>query len=186
MRRTDGDLVVIALAVLAAIAFMWLSAAGTTPAKSDSVRSWTPLATSAFLPLDPLVRPIHSPLAPTPVVSPRPAVRSSAPPTSKPGSTPRGGIGTAVGSVKGTATFYAYHPGQAAAGARLRDAIGPNWRGRLVEVRYGKRKPIYVVLTDFESSKIRGRTIDLDDSDFATLAGPGWYQRGVLSVTVTW
>lgn len=180
MKRTDGDLVVIALAVLAVIVFMWLSAAGPKPVKSDSIQAWTPLATSAFLPIDPIVRPIH--------VDPTPKLRETAQPspTHAPRvSPPAGGIGTAVGTVKGSASYYAYVPGGAAAAARLRDAIGPNWRGRRVTVWYGKRH-VSVVLSDFERSTIPGRLIDLNEGSFAALVGPGWHQRGRVWVEVTW
>ena len=96
---------------------------------------------------------------------------------------PKASIGTAVGAVKGSASFYAYVPGGAAAAARLRDAIGSNWRGRRVTVWYGSRH-VVVTLSDFESSLIPGRLIDLDEASFAALVGPGWYQRGRVSVEV--
>lgn len=170
-----------AAAALALVGILVAICLAPRPGASFTPTAYAPVATSAFLPINPLVRPIH--------VDPTPKLRETAQPspTHAPRvSPPTGGIGTAVGSVRGTATYYPYHPGQAAAGERLRNAIGPNWRGRTVEVQVRGRKPIYVVLTDFESSKIAGRTIDLDESDFATLAGPGWHQRGVLTVTVTW
>jgi hypothetical protein len=84
--------------------------------------------------------------------------------------------------VAGVATFYAYHQGQAAAAARLRDALGPDWRGLVVRVD-GPLGHLYVVLTDFESSLIPGRLLDLDARDFAAICGP--LSTGVCDVTVT-
>ena len=40
-------------------------------------------------------------------------------------------------SLRGIATWYAYRPGEAAAGPALRRALGKDWRGRSVVVRYG-------------------------------------------------
>jgi hypothetical protein len=84
--------------------------------------------------------------------------------------------------VAGIATFYAYHQGQAAAAARLRDALGPNWRGMVVRVD-GPLGSLNVRITDYESSKIPGRLIDLSSADFLTLCGP--LSRGICSVVVT-
>jgi hypothetical protein len=85
-----------------------------------------------------------------------------------------------VGSVSGDATYYAYHPGQAAAGRALRLALGPNWRGKSVNVT-ANGHTIRVRLTD-----AMGRTprlIDLDPHDFAALAP---LSQGVLRVVVSW
>lgn len=166
-------------------------------ARSFTPTAWTPLATSAFLPIDPLVRPIRS-AGPGSAGSAKPDIgrrpgASSAPssngasksPSTPPTARPTSGVGTAVGTVKGSASFYAYVPGGAAAAARLRDAIGPNWRGRRVTVWYGKRH-VSVVLSDFERSTIPGRLIDLNEGSFAALVGPGWHQRGRVWVEVTW
>jgi hypothetical protein len=84
--------------------------------------------------------------------------------------------------VAGVATFYAYHQGQAAAAARLRDLLGPSWRGMVVRVD-GPLGHLYVRLTDWESSLIPGRLIDLSSEDFLTLCGP--LSRGICSVVVT-
>lgn len=208
-RWTSAEGVVIAFACIAAVIFILLDGAGPPPAKSDSIQAWTPLATSAFLPIDPLERPIHSsvPGSAGPGASPastgcnvssrsvqwpRQSSSSASPsgcgngrPSTPPTARPTGGIGTAVGTVKGSASFYAYVPGGAAAAARLRAAIGPNWRGRRVTVWYGGRH-VSVVLSDFERSTIPGRLIDLNQGSFAQLVGPGWYQRGRVWVEVTW
>ena len=78
----------------------------------------------------------------------------------------------------GTATWYRYVPGGAAAGPRLRSALGPAWRGRLVTVRANGRS-VRVKLSDYMPS---GRLIDLDAASFAVLAP---LSAGVLRVTVT-
>jgi hypothetical protein len=77
----------------------------------------------------------------------------------------------------GPATWYRYHPGQAAAGPRLRAALGAHWRGRVVAVN-GLR----VRLTDWCACPY-GRVIDLHVGDFARLARPS---TGVLRVSVSW
>jgi hypothetical protein len=88
--------------------------------------------------------------------------------------------------VAGIGTFYAYHRGQAAAAARLRAFLGPNWRGMVVEVCNSSktfRACLDVRLTDYESSLLPGRLIDLDRNDWVTLCGDP--ARGVCLVTVT-
>jgi len=87
---------------------------------------------------------------------------------------------SAGASVTGTATFYRYHPGQAAAGRALRLALGPRWRGKWVNVTAHGRT-IRVRLTD--SMGKTSRLIDLDPHDFARLAP---LSQGVLRVTVSW
>jgi hypothetical protein len=84
--------------------------------------------------------------------------------------------------VAGIATWYVYHRGQAAAAARLRDVLGPSWRSMVVRVD-GPLGHLYVRLTDWESSGIPGRLIDLDSRDFAAICGP--LSTGVCDVTVT-
>ena len=78
----------------------------------------------------------------------------------------------------GTATWYRYVPGGAAAGPALRRALGSSWRGRLVTVRANGRS-VRVKLSDYMPS---GRLIDLDAASFAVLAP---LSAGVLRVTVT-
>ncbi len=80
-------------------------------------------------------------------------------------------------SLRGTATWYAYRPGQAAAGPALRRALGKSWRGRTVTVN-GQR----VTLTDWCACG-GGRIIDLDSRTFAALAP---LSRGVMRVKVRW
>ena len=111
--------------------------------------------------------------------SPAPSILPSGRPTYTPRPVPL--VPPYVG-IKGVATFYAYHPGQAAAARRLRDALGPNWRGMTVRV-CGPLRCLRIVLTDYESSTIPGRLIDLDRSDFARLCGD--LGRGVCDVVVT-
>jgi hypothetical protein len=77
----------------------------------------------------------------------------------------------------GTASWYAYHPHQAAAGPTLRHFLGPHWRGAIVRV-CTPTQCIRVKITDW---MCRDRLIDLNKSDFARLA-PTW--RGLVTVTV--
>ena len=80
-------------------------------------------------------------------------------------------------ALTGRATWYAYRPGQAAAGPALRRALGKSWRGRTVTVN-GQR----VTLTDWCACG-GGRIIDLDSRTFAALAP---LSRGVMRVKVRW
>jgi hypothetical protein len=81
----------------------------------------------------------------------------------------------------GHATWYRWTSGQAAAGPRLRKALGRGWRGTNVLVcAKSSRDCVEVTLTDWCACKDR-RVIDLDDDDFAQLA-PTW--RGYVEVTV--
>jgi hypothetical protein len=82
--------------------------------------------------------------------------------------------------IDGLATWYRYHPGQAAAGAALRRAIGLDWRGTVVAVTANGRT-IRVRLTD--SMGKTSRLIDLDSDSFRQLAP---LSQGVLRVVVTW
>jgi len=85
-------------------------------------------------------------------------------------------------SVTGVATWYAWRSGEAAAGGPLRDALGPDWRGRLVTVTGPTGAVVVVRLTDWCACP-GGRIIDLDRRAFATLADPA---LGVLKVVATW
>ena len=90
-------------------------------------------------------------------------------------------IGAPAG-LRGIATWYAWRPGQAAAGPALRAALGPRWRGRLVRV-CSASACVSVRLTDFMASRVPGRLVDLDSRSFASLAP---LSRGVLKVEVSW
>ena len=93
---------------------------------------------------------------------------------------PAAASATADASVTGTATWYRYHPGQAAAGRALRQALGSGWRGTVVTVT-ANGHAVRVRLTD--SMGRTSRLIDLDPHDFARLAP---LSAGVLRVTVSW
>ena len=84
-------------------------------------------------------------------------------------------------AVHGTATWYRWHVGQAAAGPRLRAALGAHWRGRYVVVTRGSRH-IRVRLTDWCRCSY-GRVIDLDHRSMDDLAP---LSMGVVPVTVRW
>lgn len=83
--------------------------------------------------------------------------------------------------VKGNATWYRWHVGEAAAGPALRAALGSHWRGSRVRVCAGIRC-VSVVLSDFCACNDH-RVVDLDVRSFARLADPS---RGVLAVVVAW
>lgn len=77
---------------------------------------------------------------------------------------------------------YAYPPGSmvAAACAKLRDAMGPGWRGKAVTVtRVDTGASVTVVLVDYCASK--DKTIDLYWEPMSRLGG-----TGVLRVEVRW
>lgn len=80
----------------------------------------------------------------------------------------------------GTATWYRWRQGQAAAGPALRALLGPGWRGKKVRACRDGRC-VTVRLTDWCACK-GNRVIDLDVRSFARLADPG---RGVIKVRVT-
>lgn len=86
-------------------------------------------------------------------------------------------------AVTGTASWYDYRPGHAAAGPALRRALGPGWRGTTVTVCRGKQCAD-VILSDWcecYAGTKRERVIDLDDQTFALL---GALKRGIVLVEV--
>lgn len=139
--------------------FVSLTPGGVVPAQSGAV----------------LVTPSTSP---TPPPSPARTPHSATP-------APKGSVGTAYIQVKGVAgiaTYYTYHRGQAAAAARLRAYLGPGWRGETVTVCHESRC-LRVILSDYESSTIPGRLVDLDVNDWAAICGDP--ARGVCDVVVS-
>ena len=84
-------------------------------------------------------------------------------------------------AVSGQATWYGTGPGagHAAAGPALRQALGKDWRGKVVQVCADRC--VTVKLTDW--CLCRGqRVIDLSDEDFSRLAP---LTAGVIRVTVS-
>lgn len=79
----------------------------------------------------------------------------------------------------GVASYYAWRPFQAAAGPALRRALGPDWRGRRVEVCRGTLC-VVVALTDW-CQCYGTRVIDLDSRVFALLAP---LSRGLIDVKI--
>jgi hypothetical protein len=102
-------------------------------------------------------------------------VPTVAPATPKPTRKPRGTSARLVG----TATWYAYRRGHAAAGPRLREEMGAGWRGETV---YVNGTP--VVLSDFMGTRNRDKVIDLDDGLFRAICGD--LSMGVCEVEVRW
>lgn len=138
-----------------------------------------------------------------------PALRTEAPstpvPSSAPAPQPSGGIGEPAsyckpghcetpprpavsrgtlpgGGITGSATWYDWHPGEAAAGPGLRDFLGPDWRGTTVTVISPgcTCRPVAVVLTDWCLCR-DDRIIDLDAGSFAQLSD---LRRGIIRVQV--
>jgi len=89
--------------------------------------------------------------------------------------------GTAVmpPSITGQATWYSWHPGQAAAGPGLRAWLGKGWRGTTVQVC--AKTCISTRLTDWCACKGE-RIIDLDSRSFRALAP---LSQGIVPVTVS-
>ena len=85
-------------------------------------------------------------------------------------------------SLSGQATWYAYVPGGAAAGPRLRAALGSGWRGRTVTV-WAAGRHVTVALSDWCACSPSTRLVDLDVRAFAALMDPG---MGVIPVNVMW
>ena len=83
-----------------------------------------------------------------------------------------------VAALTGTANWYSYFEGQAAAGPALR--VG-DWRGRRVTVT-ANGGSVTVALTD-ACQCLGTRLIDLDVRDFGKLADPS---LGLVNVEVTW
>lgn len=98
------------------------------------------------------------------------------------GAEPTGAVGTAL--VGGWASWFDVGPGlYGAAGPLLREALGPNWRGQLVEVEAGNRSTT-VRLTDWCACGLRhGKPtiIDLSRDAFAELADPS---VGIVAVSI--
>jgi hypothetical protein len=119
-------------------------------------------------------------LAASIVASPSPAPHPSPTIRTRPASTeaPRHRKALAGHNLTGTATWYAYRRGEAAAGPALRRAL-PGWRGRTVLVN-----GVRVRLTDYMGTTNQAKVIDLDAGLFRAICGP--LSRGVCRVTVSW
>lgn len=115
-------------------------------------------------------------------VTPSPSPEPTPKPTPKPKPKPKPTIDPDH-QVSGDARYYGtgrdgYY---AAAGCRLRKAMGPGWRGEHVLVAY-KRKAVEVILNDAVGG-CTSTLIDLSDEAFSALAP---LSRGVIQVTVGW
>jgi hypothetical protein len=148
-----------------------------------------------------LGEPVEAPtLAPTPIPTAEPTVGAGTTPPASPVATynaPSASIAPTVAPtptvkptrspepfVVGIASWYRWHPGEAAAGPALRKALGPTWRGTVVTV-CGEHC-LKVVLTDWcqcYQGTERERLIDLDRRAFAGLADP---KTGLTRVVVRW
>ena len=99
-------------------------------------------------------------------------------PSLAPASRPSLGVSASVTGLSGVASWYQYVAGQAAAGPRLRSALGPGWRGSVVTVCAASC--VRVTLSDF---MVRDRLVDLDSRSFAALAP---LSQGIVEVTISW
>jgi hypothetical protein len=116
-----------------------------------------------------------------PSVAPVPAAVVATPDASAPGPRLNGVRASTAGhSIRGDATWYRYVPGGAAAGPRLRAALGPGWRGTRVTVT-GPAGTVRVVLSDFMRAD---KLIDLSSVDFPAVCGA--LSRGICEAKVTW
>ena len=142
------------------------------PAQADIRRVEVPARTEA-----PTLRPSSSATIGTRSASPeaQPSAKPTAAPTPKPTRKPR----ATSHRLSGTATWYDYRRGQAAAGPRLREALGKGWRGRTVLVNGTP-----VLLSDYMGTRNRAKVIDLDDGLFRRVCGP--LSMGVCQVEVRW
>ena len=94
-------------------------------------------------------------------------------------------FGSAAYPVTGIASFYAAPTGTAAAGPKLRRALGPHWRGAVIRVCVNGHCT-RVRLTGWcqcYAGTRRERLVDISRGSFARLAPPS---RGLVVVRVTW
>ena len=87
--------------------------------------------------------------------------------------------------VTGTASWYAAPVGQAAAGPKLRRALGPHYIGRIVRVctaHHCTRVKITTACQCYAGTR-HERLVDLSRISFARLGNP---DRGLIVVRVTW
>lgn len=100
-----------------------------------------------------------------------------------PAASPTGEVGTAL--IGGWATWYDVGPGfYAAAGPELRAALGPSWRGQLVEVEGPGRLSVVVEIVDFCACGDRHgqpTLLDLSIDAFEQLAP---LEAGIVSVSI--
>ena len=183
-------------AMLATGFVLGLMLAATLPSRADGVAASRPAdrtALASFVPLSaaPLT-PVHVPSATTPagpaadglgvrpegtapaVTSPLTATRPVASATSMLAPTAH----RSSRNVTGTASWFAYVPGGAAAGPSLRAALGPGWRGTVVSVCAAVC--IRVTLSGWMRAD---RLIDLDYRSWRVACGLP-LSRGLCAVTV--
>jgi hypothetical protein len=165
-----------AAALLLLLAVLLVLAVIAPPAHSDQSVAATAVPASEFIPIEPAVTPapsVHSasitPASATPVPSLAPVPRVPA--------VRRASVARSA-SVTGISSWYRYVPGGAAAGPRLRSALGPGWRGSVVRVCSGAC--VVVTLSDFMRAD---RLIDLDVRSWAAICGDP--SGGLCRVEVT-
>ena len=90
-------------------------------------------------------------------------------------------IRPSTAGLHGTATWYAWRSGQAAAGPALRAFLGKDWRGMTVTVCSGGRC-VRALLSDYMGTTNHAKVIDLDAGLFRAVCGP--LSVGVCRVTI--
>jgi hypothetical protein len=116
--------------------------------------AWTPLVTDAPRPTEsPKAVPTATPRASE---APRGVLRAEKAPVAvavpkpvRPRRVPKKVLPVSGTSLGGLASWYAYVPGGAAAGPRLRNALGPHWRGMTVRACAGSGRCVSLVLSDW-------------------------------------
>ena len=191
-----GIVAVLTIAALAA-SVVPVPARGTPASSVRSVpqRDFSPVVIASLVPPvvpvptgPPTTAPTIAPRVPQPTVSPTPAATRVIAPRPTPRPSPV--IVRGHRAVDGLASWYCspaaptcvpgYSPGSmvAAACARLRVAMGSEWRGRVVEVSYATR---HVTVTLVDECASTSKLIDLYWHPMSLLGG-----TGVLQVTVRW
>lgn len=177
------DAVLVALGLATIVLILLLSWAFPTRARSDEPTIPTAVPASAFATVvvpdgaPDFMKPRRTVPEPTRLLTVSPGIKMAGSASSAPKR-----LRTATASISGQATWYAWRPGQAAAGPRLREALGPGWRGRTVRVCSASRC-ITVALTDWCACDPPSRLVDLDARSFAVIAP---LSDGVIRVTVEW
>jgi hypothetical protein len=165
MNRREAAAIVLLFIILLALAAFWPvpHAVGDTPIIAIAIPA------SEFVEVQPVAG------TPRPFEDPAPSPSASSVPASTPVRSPAPQAST---SVTGTASWYRYVVGGAAAGPRLRAALGPDWRGSVVTVCAAIC--VRVRLSDWMAAD---HLVDLDSRSFSRLAP---LSRGVVEVSVRW
>jgi hypothetical protein len=185
VNRRELAVILIFLAVLLLLAHLWPSPAASDVPAGDSI-----LAPSEFVAIRSAGTPrmsgqatpapaLPQPRTPSPVTdgspSPAPSLRSRVAAVRSPVVSSSGSA-----SMTGISSWFASPIGVSAAGPALRTALGPGWRGVVVQVTANGRQ-VSTKLGDWCACP--RRAIDLDAPVFAALAP---LSQGLMEVTISW